>query len=104
MRRGKPRSLVRHTAPVLNLVDIGTDTHFTHRYAKQVSLPVIHRAFGTRAVSYAMILQLDRFIQEYPIPPHLRVTEPGEPAPGATTEQIFQSLNILTSVRKRARS
>ncbi|KAH7099647.1 hypothetical protein BKA62DRAFT_709030 [Auriculariales sp. MPI-PUGE-AT-0066] len=73
---------------------------FTHRYSKNVLLPVISRAFGVRPVTYSIILQLDRLIRDYPVPHQLRIHQVGERPEGMSTEQLFQSLNIFVFTRK----
>ncbi|KAJ7460587.1 fungal-specific transcription factor domain-containing protein [Mycena latifolia] len=75
-----------------------------HRFCSECMILLHDQAFGAKAPTYATVLQLDRKVRAFPVPPILQVAGFGssEPRPGGFPETIMLTLqrHIVLAIRE----
>ncbi|KAJ6485924.1 fungal-specific transcription factor domain-containing protein [Mycena sanguinolenta] len=87
--------------------DPGDDQAFhawKHRFCSETMILLHDQAFGAKTPTYATVLQLDRKMRAFPVPPILQVAGFGssEPRPGGFPETIMLTLqrHIVLAIRE----
>jgi hypothetical protein len=75
-----------------------------HRFCSECMILFQDQAFGAKTPTYATVLQLDRKMRAFPVPPILQVAGFGssEPRPGGFPETIMLTLqrHIVLAIRE----
>lgn len=108
---GEPgdESCVLHDTLIYPLSDyILVDHAWKHRFASECMSIVHDQAFGAKTPTYATVLQLDRKLRAFPVPPNLQVAGFGNSSPPESRHQESVSLilqrHIVLAIREMSMS
>ena len=66
-----------------------------HRFASECMSIVHDQAFGAKSPTYATVLQLDRKLRAFPVPPALQVVGFGSSPSGSTDARCSESVLLI---------
>ena len=93
-------------SPARHEIDLYSVSAWKHRFSSECMAAVHDQVFGARTPTYATILQLDRKLRAYPVPPVLQIAGFGgtssEPDVGSYPESIPLVLqrHIVLAIRE----
>lgn len=99
--------LCKGSTPYLTIF-IPTVHAWKHRFTSECMSVVHDQAFGAKTPTYATVLQLDRKLRAFPVPPNLQVAGFGNSSPSESRHQESVSLilqrHIVLALREMSKS